>query len=126
MKHDFSTANTILYCKKWEKTVSFYQNQLCLPVRFRNEWFVEFALNAGSSLSVADEKRSTIKGSRGRGVTLSLEVQDIHAVWEQIKKIGLTPTEIRSHPWNAMVFYLFDPEGYRIEIWESTAIESEV
>lgn len=123
MEHDFKASNIILYCRQWEKTVLFYQNRLCLPVRFSNEWFVEFALNAGSFLSVADEKRSSVKGCGGKGVTLSLEVQDIHAVWERMRNNGLLPTEIRSHPWGAQVFYLFDPEGHRIEVWKSTVVE---
>jgi len=42
-----------------------------------------------------------------------------------MKKYGLKPTIIKKHPWNARVFYLFDPEGDRIEIWQSVKTDKE-
>jgi len=113
------TANTILYCGKFKKTVEFYRDHLKLPVNFSTDWFVEFCLSATSRLSIADEKHASIKSCRGKGITLALEVENIDKTWEDIDKAGLNPTGIRKHAWNARVFYLFDPEGHRIEIWES-------
>jgi predicted enzyme related to lactoylglutathione lyase len=113
------TANTILYCKKWEKTVEFYRDYLQLPVHFAADWFVEFFLNATSRVSIADEKRSSVKTCGGKGVTIALEVEDIEAERDDMEKNGLNPTTIKQHPWDARVFYLFDPEGHRIEIWQS-------
>jgi len=81
--------------------------------------FVEFCLSATSRLSIADEKRASIKSCCGKGITLALEVENIDKAWESIDKAGLNPTRIRKHAWNARVFYLFDPERQRIEIWES-------
>jgi catechol 2,3-dioxygenase-like lactoylglutathione lyase family enzyme len=52
------TANTILYCKEWEKTVRFYRDRLHLTVIFSTDWFVEFSLTEHSRLSIADEKHS--------------------------------------------------------------------
>ncbi|MBI5592589.1 MAG: VOC family protein [Deltaproteobacteria bacterium] len=114
-------ANTILYCSKWEDTVRFYRDQLKLPVNFSTDWFVEFSLNAMSRLSVADEKRASIKTSRGKGITLSWEVDRIDSAWTDTEKNGLAPTPIRKHPWGARFFFLFDPEGHRIEFWQSFA-----
>jgi predicted enzyme related to lactoylglutathione lyase len=116
------TVNTILYCKEWEETVRFYRDLLHLPVTFVADWFVEFRLNTVSKVSIADEKRSSIKSCGGKGVTLALEVEDIEMVMESMDKNGLNPTVIKQHPWNARVFYLFDPEGHRIEIWQPTQI----
>jgi predicted enzyme related to lactoylglutathione lyase len=113
-----TTTNMILYCKEWGKTVRFYRDQLHLIVSFSTDWFVEFALTTSSRLSVADEKRSSIKSCEGKGVTLALEVEDIDGVWEYMEKIGVKPTVIRKHPWDARVFHLYDPEGHRIEIWQ--------
>lgn len=114
------TSNTILYCRKWEQTVRFYREWMTLPVLFENDWFVEFELNSASRLSIADENRASIKTSNGAGFTLALEVSDIEPLREQIEKAGINPTAIRAHPWNARVFYFFDPEGHRIEIWQKT------
>ena len=119
MEKRIKTTNTILYCGKFEETVEFYRDHLKLPVNFSTDWFVEFCLSAASRLSIADEKRASIKSCRGKGVTLALEVKNIDKTWEYIDKAGLNPTGIRKHAWNARVFYLFDPERHRIEIWES-------
>ncbi|HSM74841.1 MAG TPA: VOC family protein [Desulfobacterales bacterium] len=115
------TTNIILYCRKWGPTVRFYRDQLGLTVTFASDWFVEFRLNALSRLSIADEKRATVKSCGGRGVTLALEVEGIAALRESALKSGLAPTAIRSHPWGAWVFYLFDPEGHRLEFWQARA-----
>ena len=120
MSKEIKATNTILYCRKWEETVEFYRDHLRLPVSFSADWFVEFCLNSSSRLSVADENRASIKSCSGKGITLALQVGDIDKAWENIDKAGLDPTQIRRHSWNAKVFYLFDPEGHRIEIWEST------
>ena len=116
---EFKTTNTILYCKKWEDTVRFYRDSLNLSVIFSTDWFVEFRTSTSSRLSVADETRSSITSSNGKGITLSLEVEDIDTTWERVNKAGLDPTAIKRHPWDALVFYLFDPEGHRVEIWQS-------
>jgi len=93
-----------------------------LPVSFSTDWFVEFCVGATSRLSIADAKQTSIKSCNGKGVTLSLEVENIDNAWGLVKKAGLNPTTIKRHPWDAFVFYLFDPEGHRLEIWQSTRL----
>ncbi len=115
------TANTILYCRNWQATVDFYRNRLDLPVNFASDWFVEFSLTATSRLSIADERRASVKSAGGQGITLALEVKDIRAAHRWAESTGLAPTPLRRHPWNAEVFYLSDPEGHRIEFWQATA-----
>jgi catechol 2,3-dioxygenase-like lactoylglutathione lyase family enzyme len=113
------TANIILYCANWDQTVRFYREKLGLPVNFARDWFVEFSLTAQTRLSVADERRASVKTGRGLGITVALEVSDIEAAHRDIKKAGLAPTPIQDHSFNAQVFYLFDPEGHRIEFWQT-------
>ena len=121
---DLLTANTILYCRQWDATVRFYRDELGLSVTFAADWFVEFRLAPDSRLSVADEKRASIKSSGGSGMTMSLQVGDIGAAWEHAEKRGLKPTAIKQHPWHARVFYLLDPEGHRIEIWQRSPVSA--
>lgn len=109
-------TNTILYCKNWHKVVSFYKNILELKINFENDWFVEFILNDLSMLSVANEGRSKIKSSNGAGVTISLNVDDIEKSYSFLIKKNLKLSEIKQ-VWNSEVFYIFDPEGNRIEFW---------
>jgi predicted enzyme related to lactoylglutathione lyase len=115
------TANTILYCQAWSETVAFYRDQLGLPITFASEWFVEFALTGSARLSIADERRATIKSSHGAGITLTLQVSDADALWAEFQKAGLKPTACRTHAWGARTFYLRDPEGNRLEIWSPVA-----
>jgi catechol 2,3-dioxygenase-like lactoylglutathione lyase family enzyme len=115
------TANTILYCRNWRATVDFYQNRLGLPVNFANDWFVEFSLTDAARLSIADQRRASVKSAGGQGITLALEVEDIRTAHRWAESTGLAPTPLRRHPWNAEVFYLSDPEGHRIEFWQATA-----
>ncbi len=111
--------NTILYCKKWLQTVSFYKDDLKLPISLETKWFVEFKVTDGAYLSVADESKATINSSKGAGITLAFQTDDIHKTWKLLYNNGLAPGSIKEHAWGAQVFYLFDPEGHRIEIWSS-------
>ena len=114
------TANTILYCKKWAETVAFYENRLRLPRTSSTDWFVEFKLNELARLSVANETRASIKSADGKGITLSLEVIDLEATRSEFAEAGLEPTAIREI-WGSTAFYLFDPEGHRLEFWSGNA-----
>ena len=114
------SANTILYCRKWEEMVAFYQTGLKLPITASTEWFVEFKLTGTSRLSVADESRTSIKSGSGKGITIGLQVEDIEASRTQLEDAGLNPTAIKE-VWGAKAFYIFDPEGNRIEFWSGQA-----
>jgi catechol 2,3-dioxygenase-like lactoylglutathione lyase family enzyme len=108
--------NTILYCRHWEATVRFYRDDLALPVVADNDWYVEFQTTIGSSLSIADAARTTIDHVGGQGITLSWMVADLATARQRLVEAGLGPSEIRT-VWNAAAFYVFDPEGHRIEVW---------
>jgi catechol 2,3-dioxygenase-like lactoylglutathione lyase family enzyme len=110
-------ANTILYCQNWEETVIFYRDILELPTNFTSDWFIEFRISSTAYLSIADERRATIKSSRGQGMTLTFRVDSIHAAWEYLSARGIKLDPVREHAWGARVFYFYDPEGCRLEIW---------
>jgi catechol 2,3-dioxygenase-like lactoylglutathione lyase family enzyme len=111
------SINTILYCKKWQETVTFYRDILKLPVFFSTDWFIEFQFTSTARLSIADERRSRIKSSAGTGITLTLQVDNASAAWHYLHHCGVVLGPLQEHPWQATVFYFFDPEGYRLEIW---------
>lgn len=110
-------ANTIVYCSRWQECVGFYRQGLGLTVVFENDWFVEFALNSAASLSVADARRATVESAQGKGITVTLKVQDIQAARRTLAARGLDPGGVEKHPWGADVFYLWDPDGNRVEFW---------
>jgi uncharacterized glyoxalase superfamily protein PhnB len=51
-------------------------------------------------------------------ITVTLQVPDIDRVWTRARDEGLAPTEVKDHLWGAKVFYLRDPEGHRLEVWQ--------
>jgi predicted enzyme related to lactoylglutathione lyase len=114
------STNTILYCKKWEKTVEFYSTGLKLLVLSSNEWFVEFKLNEMSRLSVANEARTSIDSSGGKGITVSLQVTDVEQTRTELIKAGISATPIKD-VWGAKATYVHDPEGNRLEFWSGRA-----
>ena len=117
MMMNIKTANTILYCRKWKAMVVFYKAQLQLPVTTSCDWFTEFRLNEASRLSIADAARTSIDTNDGKGITITLEVDDIEATYLYLEEAGVNPTPIKDHAWGARVIHIYDPEGNRLEFW---------
>jgi catechol 2,3-dioxygenase-like lactoylglutathione lyase family enzyme len=109
-------SNTILYSARWEETVAFYRTTLALPVEFENDWFVEFAIGPGVSVSVADAERATIAPGHGAGITLSFQVDDLDELRSELLGAGIDVGRV-SRRWGAPVVYLRDPSGNRLEFW---------
>jgi catechol-2,3-dioxygenase len=115
-------SNTVLYCKNWHDMVAFYKDIMGFRQSFRkDDWFIEFVVNAGSHLSLADEAKCTISSSEGKGITLSFKVAQLSTLHRELKELGIKPSTITSHSWRAPYFYIYDPEGNRIELWNDTA-----
>ncbi|MDR3630718.1 MAG: VOC family protein [Desulfocapsaceae bacterium] len=114
---EIRSANTILYCTRWQDTIAFYRDGLGLEITTALDWFVEFRLNGHARLSIADTAHTSLKSSAGQGLTLAMEVEDIDATRLVLEKQGLHPQAIRDHAWGARVFYIYDPEGNRLEFW---------
>ena len=108
--------NTILYCRNWQTTVKFYRDVLKLMVNHETEWLVEFHLVDNTYLSVANAAGTSIQSSNGDGITLSFQVGTVDAAHRQLREIGIETGPIKPI-WGARAFYIFDPEGHRIELW---------
>jgi catechol 2,3-dioxygenase-like lactoylglutathione lyase family enzyme len=113
---DIERSNTILYCDKWEESVSFFRDILDFGVSFSNDWFIEFELGDGSFLSIANARRATIPSSAGAGLTLSWRVVSLQETHRSLVEAGAEPAEIHTR-WGASAFHIIDPEGHRIEFW---------
>jgi predicted enzyme related to lactoylglutathione lyase len=108
--------NTILYCRNWDTTVKFYRDVLKLSVNHETEWLVEFQLIENTYLSIAHTDRTSIQSSNGSGITLSFQVENVDVAQGQLREIGIETGPIKPI-WGARAFYIFDPEGHRIELW---------
>lgn len=113
-------TNIILYCPAWAEVVRFYRDILGLPLAWQNEWLVEFQLTPTSFVSVADVTRTQQKPTQG--VTLTWQVADVAHWWAVWQARGAEPTAVQVK-WEARLFYLFDPAGNRLELWEELAID---
>lgn len=109
-------TNTILYCLRCLPTVRFYRDLLGLPVHHETDWMTEFRLLDKSFLSIADSKRATIGHAKGKGITLSFQIHDLNEVKSQLTAAGIETSDILAF-WGAQAFYVYDPEGHRIEFW---------
>lgn len=116
---DIEGSNTVLYCRRWSATVAFYRDTLGLTPTFENDWFVEFEICSGSSVSIADSSRATIESVGGQGITITWRVRDIEASWAALRDRGVDVTAIAQR-WGAFAFYCCDPEGHRLEVWAET------
>lgn len=110
-------TNTILYCRHWPETVAFYRDMLEFPVTHQTDWFVEFQVVPQSYLSIADESRASIQSVNGQGITLSWQVADLQTIYAALQGKSIIVSPIRQK-WGASLFYLHDPEGHRIELWQ--------
>jgi len=114
-------SNTILYCERWAEAVVFYRDVLQLPVATERDWFVEFRLTESAFVSVADAARASIETSKGQGLTLALQVEDVVAAHDRLAAAGVAVGPVKRHPWGANSFFCRDPEGYRLEFWQPLA-----
>lgn len=110
-------TNTILYCRNWSDTVAFYQHYFDFTVTYETDWFVEFRLSHDTYLSIANASHTTIESVEGQGITLSWQVADVHEARTQLQQEGLEVSKLQKK-WGALLFYLHDPEGHRIELWQ--------
>jgi catechol 2,3-dioxygenase-like lactoylglutathione lyase family enzyme len=109
-------SNTILYCRNWEVTVKFYRDVLKFSINHESEWFVEFQLANGTYLSIANEENASIKCAGGRGITLSWQIEGVEKIHRRLNRLGINVSRIK-RIWGSQAFYLFDPEGHRLELW---------
>ena len=116
---DVLRVATILYSRRWPDSVAFYRDILGLPTVVEKDWFVELQVGATGFLGVADAARASVAGGDGAGLTLSWQVGDLGATRRQLVEAGVAVSETRSR-WGAKVAYIFDPDGYRIELWSGT------
>lgn len=118
-------ANTILYCRHWERSRHFYRDVLKLDISFqKDDWFMEFSVNGAAHVSIADATRCTIAPGDGAGLTFSFFVEDLPAVHALFAGHKIATTEIRAQGWRAPYFYVHDPEGTRIEFWTRNLLQA--
>ena len=110
----------VVFCAQWEACAAFYGGTLGLPETDRRDGFVEFAVAPGACIGLIDVADRPGYGdpSRTPGL-LALQTDDIHTLHRRLSSRLAALPRIRRHPWGALVFEISDPEGRRIEFWQT-------
>ncbi|SEW47633.1 Glyoxalase-like domain-containing protein [Cognatiyoonia koreensis] len=97
-----------------ENVKRFYADLFGLNVVMDHGWIVTLASDemARTQLSIATE------GGSGTAVPdLSIEVENVDAVYQRAKNLGhAIEYELTDEPWGVRRFYLFDPTGKLLNI----------
>lgn len=97
-----------------ENVRRFYSDLFELEVVMDHGWIVTLAADqtARTQLSIAME------GGSGTAVPdLSIEVEDVDAVYQRAKSLGhAIEYELTDEPWGVRRFYLFDPTGKLLNV----------
>ncbi|MCS7207800.1 MAG: VOC family protein [Dehalococcoidia bacterium] len=112
-----SIAGVILWTDNMEDMVRFYRDALGLKEHSRHKDFVAFAVSPGVRLSVGRHSQVQGKARDPFRVMVNLQVADIHAVYEELRRRGvvfLRPPE-REH-WGGWVATLQDPDGNILQL----------
>ncbi len=101
----------------------FYSRVLEFGVVFESEWYILMHSPGGQSqlafLQPEHPSQDTLfrPAYAGEGVFLTIEVPDVDAVYERIKKMGVpVRIPIRDEAWGDRHFAIVDPNGVGIDI----------
>jgi len=116
--------SNLLYANDLQKTGQFYK-QLGFDAQ-RSDDVVRVQLG-DFRLAFVDEHVTPIQNESGKtpkglGVYMYVEVDDVDAYFETIKKNGIVPrTEPKTWPWGKREFVVKDPDGYKLVFYSLTA-----
>ena len=122
--------NAGIITKKLSETKKFYSDYLNFGVSFENDFYllmhtpdgraeISFLLPNHPSQQPLFHDPFT-----GRGMYLTIEVDDVDAFYQELKKKGAEiKIELRDEPWGDRHFAVEDPNGVGIDIVEYSAPE---
>ncbi len=120
--------NAGIITEKLSETKEFYKNVLGFGVTFENEFYLLMHTpNHQAEISFLlpnhpTQKPLFQKAFAGNGMYLTIEVDDVDKVYQDIKKKGIEiKIDIRNEPWGDRHFAIVDPNGIGIDIVKYTA-----
>lgn len=106
-----------------EATKAFYQKHLDFGISFQNDFYLLLHTpNQQAELSFLLPNHPTQKplfqpAFQKQGVYLTIEVEDVDAVYQKMKQEGVDiKIDIRDEPWGDRHFAIEDPNGIGIDI----------
>lgn len=120
--------NAGIITEKLEETKTFYTDILEFGVTFENEFYLLMHTpNHQAELGFLLPNHPTQKpifqsAFQGKGVYLTIEVDDVDALYKAIKAKGVPiEIELRDEPWGDRHFAIIDPNGIGIDLVKYTA-----
>ncbi|HET9052802.1 MAG TPA: VOC family protein, partial [Cyclobacteriaceae bacterium] len=115
--------NAGIITQKLQETKAFYTGKLNFTVVFENEFYLLLQTPDGSDqlsflLPGHPTQRPIFQSAfSGNGVYLTLEVENVDAVYRQIRALGVPiEIELRNEAWGDRHFAIVDPNGIGIDI----------
>jgi uncharacterized glyoxalase superfamily protein PhnB len=115
--------NAGIITEKLQETKKFYKEVLDFGVSFENEFYLLLHTpNNSAEISFLQPNHPSQKPIfqseyNGKGVYLTIEVENVDEVYEQLKEKGVQmEIEIRDEPWGDRHFAIKDPNGIGIDI----------
>ena len=115
--------NAGIVTDKLSETKQFYQKVLNFGVTFENDFYLLLhTANQQAELSFLLPNHPTQdplfhRPYAGHGMYLTIEVEDVDALYERIKKLGVEiKVEIRDEVWGDRHFAVEDPNGIGIDL----------
>ncbi len=120
--------NAGIITSKLAESKAFYTEQLGFGVTFENDFYLLLHTpNRTAQLSFLLPNHPTQQAIfqpafQGKGVYLTIEVEDVDAVYDKLKKAGVEMAiDLRDEPWGDRHFAIVDPNGVGIDIVKYTA-----
>ncbi|MCG8330909.1 MAG: VOC family protein [Chitinophagales bacterium] len=115
--------NAGIITSKLTETKQFYTEQLGFGVTFENDFYLLLHTpNHQAAISFLLPNHPSQKAIfqapfDGKGVYLTIEVEDVDKVYEELKAKGVAiQIELRDEPWGDRHFAILDPNGVGIDI----------
>lgn len=113
----------LIITEKIVETTAFYKDNFDFIAVFEQDWYVQLLHEkTGSELAfmttnVSNQPTELHSGFTGKGLALSLEVEDAAAEWQRLKDKNLTVIiELRDEEWGQRHFIIVDPAGIYVDV----------
>ena len=115
---------TFIYYRDLQKGIDFYEHFLGFPLAIDQGFCKIYRMSEAGYVGIVDEKEGMHKWNEIKPVQICLRVPDVDAFYEYCKEAkvdGLSEMFVNEKI-KIKAFAFNDPEGYQIEIQESTEL----
>lgn len=114
-------AITFVYVRDLPGAMRFYEEVLGLPLAIDQGWCKIYRLAEAAHIGLVDESRGMHRWAEVKPVQICLRVDDVDAWHARVAGHGVAVSEVWENGALGIRAFVFDdPEGYQIEIQQTT------